>query len=488
MTARLFGRLSALRHNNGTPICIIYNHGSSDYTNSKTQGPIVAFKIKDTKGKWLKLSQLDDAANEANIHLRTGDVCNPGGIALALGLAPWELVRNYAAGVRCGCKNVVIGGKPSDVARVSVGAMTTARDVDAFVNFIETRFRNLDLSRNLIHMSGSQFFVDTILVYPIHGCGGWRVPSGMAWRMGSTGLQWDRAWCFIDLDDNVVLSQEAVPQLALGRPEICIAEGVLKVRTHTSLSYAPEGEKEVSLPLQGTCGLDAREVCYHNGVKMLAHAYIIPSVLMYFSQALRRRCTIAKLEDLDIGRLDRHGQIDDAIITPATGEDSFQIINTHWGFATRDTTQDMMSSAQIVQSTEVGEPGAKSFLRPRHEVLAESMGANLVLATPGEFRTSKKADNAIFVNLGRRYTGTDGSPCSSLAHKNDYREMSSKPRDISHVYHIARVSQDTLPKENLSLEIPKNIEGLRKVRWRLGESLELNGKFEVRIGQRWDFV
>ncbi|PYH98622.1 PLP-dependent transferase [Aspergillus ellipticus CBS 707.79] len=130
LTASLYHRLSALKHRNGTQVCMIYQDAAAQYGDAKTQGPIVAFNIQSDDGRWLRLSLLEKAANDHHIHLRTGDVCNPGGLTKAIGLEPWECIRNYTAGVRCGCRNILIGEKPSGIARISLGAMSTVQDVD----------------------------------------------------------------------------------------------------------------------------------------------------------------------------------------------------------------------------------------------------------------------------------------------------------------------------------------------------------------------
>ncbi|KKK22154.1 hypothetical protein ARAM_004448 [Aspergillus rambellii] len=116
LVSHLYHKLSSLRHQNGSNVCQIYKDPSAIYGDRKTQGPVVAFNLTSADGSWVKLSDLEAAANEHHIHLRTGDVCNPGGIARHLNLAPWELFRNFRAGVRCGCKNVMIGQKLRDCA------------------------------------------------------------------------------------------------------------------------------------------------------------------------------------------------------------------------------------------------------------------------------------------------------------------------------------------------------------------------------------
>ncbi|QKX64099.1 uncharacterized protein TRUGW13939_11272 [Talaromyces rugulosus] len=98
---------------------------------------IIAFNIRSDEGRWLGLSHIEKSANEHRIHLRTGTVCNPGGLAKILNLEQWELFQNYTAGVRCGYRSVLIGNKPSGIIRVSLGAMSAISDVEIFVGFVQ---------------------------------------------------------------------------------------------------------------------------------------------------------------------------------------------------------------------------------------------------------------------------------------------------------------------------------------------------------------
>jgi molybdenum cofactor sulfurtransferase len=48
----LYKRLEALQHGNGSSVCKIYKHATSTYGDSKTQGPTVAFNIRNSQGGW----------------------------------------------------------------------------------------------------------------------------------------------------------------------------------------------------------------------------------------------------------------------------------------------------------------------------------------------------------------------------------------------------------------------------------------------------
>lgn len=132
----------ALKHTNGTQVCEIYQDESAVYGDSRTQGPTIAFNLRRRDGSWVSKTEFENAAIRKNIQLRTGGVCNPGGIAWALQLSPEEMVGNFAEGVRCGNEIDVIHGKPTGIIRVSLGAMSSEEDVERFLSFL-TEFARL---------------------------------------------------------------------------------------------------------------------------------------------------------------------------------------------------------------------------------------------------------------------------------------------------------------------------------------------------------
>ncbi|CAI4219850.1 unnamed protein product [Parascedosporium putredinis] len=123
-TARLarymYDEMSALQHWDGSPICVIYKEPDVEYGNTTSAGSTIAFNLRYIDGTWVNLSDVELKANKYSIHLRTGGVCNPGGIAGSLKLSSWELMRNYVAGVECGHGPAILGGKPSGIVRALV--------------------------------------------------------------------------------------------------------------------------------------------------------------------------------------------------------------------------------------------------------------------------------------------------------------------------------------------------------------------------------
>ncbi|KAK6330357.1 hypothetical protein TWF696_003453 [Orbilia brochopaga] len=132
-----YDRLSSLRYSNGAPVCEIHKDSQASYDDSTTQGPTVAFNVRRPDGSWLGKSIVESAAIAHGIHMRSGGVCNPGGTATVLQLSPTEMNKNYDAGQRCGDTNDVMGGKPTGILRISLGAMSSMEDVDRFLMFMK---------------------------------------------------------------------------------------------------------------------------------------------------------------------------------------------------------------------------------------------------------------------------------------------------------------------------------------------------------------
>ncbi|KAH0541638.1 hypothetical protein FGG08_003869, partial [Glutinoglossum americanum] len=322
----LYAGLSQLAHGNGEPVCQIYKEASSNYGDERTQGPVVAFNIRNSNGGWVSNSEVERIAAVRDIQLRTGGVCNPGGIAHSLELAPWEMKANFSAGKRCGDENDIMNGKPTGVIRVSLGAMSSAQDVRTFLEFMEeffvekkaveqSYFPREDLTAGAA--SKPDFYVESLTIYPIKSCGGWRIPAEMSWDVRREGLAWDREWCLVHLGTGAALSLKRYPKMALIRPMVDLDNGVLRVRLcgslSSNLSAIPSStlklkpyqqpQEEITVPLSAnpeyfqkprtTNGFKSQAslVC---GETVAAHTYTSPLIAGFFSNALGVPCTLAR--------------------------------------------------------------------------------------------------------------------------------------------------------------------------------------------------
>ena len=140
LAKRVYEGLLSVKHHNGVPVCRIYKESSATYGESRTQGATIAFNIQEPDRRLIPYSQVEKLANEHSLYVRSGGLCNPGGIAAYLDLEPWEMKRAYSAGHRCGHPTNIVSGKPTGVVRVSLGAMSTKSDVDKFLDFVRRTF------------------------------------------------------------------------------------------------------------------------------------------------------------------------------------------------------------------------------------------------------------------------------------------------------------------------------------------------------------
>ncbi|KAK3337108.1 pyridoxal phosphate-dependent transferase [Cercophora scortea] len=144
----LYDRMVSLRHPvNGRPLCKIYTEeeeegeGKEVYGNGTKQGATVAFNLLRADGTYVSYAAIEKLANDSKIYVRSGGICCPGGVFTALQYEPWQLNRARSAGHHCGSDGLsVINELPTGVVRASLGAMSTVKEVDAFVSFLRDTF------------------------------------------------------------------------------------------------------------------------------------------------------------------------------------------------------------------------------------------------------------------------------------------------------------------------------------------------------------
>lgn len=308
LAKELYDGLSSLRHGNGMAVCEVYKGPSSVYGDPRTQGPIVSFNIRNCYGGWVSNAEVEKLSAVKNFQVRTGGLCNPGGIASFLGLAPWEMKQNFSAGQRCGNDNDIMGSKPTGMIRASLGAMSTAEDVNSFVEFVRGFYAQQDFPLSMQAPvpslpakppTASPFHVESLTIYPIKSCAGWQVPLGKAWEVRREGLVWDREWCLIHQGTGAALSQKRYPKMALIRPSIDLDEGVLRIRFAGSLQTTTP-TPELALPLSAdptlfsdgsTFKQKTAKVC---GDSITAKTYKSIEISHFFTQALGVACHLAR--------------------------------------------------------------------------------------------------------------------------------------------------------------------------------------------------
>jgi len=305
LARNLYHGLRDLRHWNNVAVCEIYKDAESEYGDTRSQGPVIAFNIRNSQKAWVSNTELEKLAAIKNIQLRTGGLCNPGGTASSLGLAPWEMKENFSAGQRCGNETDILGGKPTGMIRVSLGAMSSIRDIEAFMDFMNEFFVDNVAPVPAAPFLGteasaqSQYHVESLTVYPIKSCAGWRVPPDMPWEVRKEGLAWDREWCLVHQGTGTALSQKRYPRMALIRPIIDLETGLLRVR-YVGDGTTRGGSPEVAVPLSADpnyfAGPDGFRTSPANvcGDKVTARVYKVQEIVTFFTEALGIPCQLAR--------------------------------------------------------------------------------------------------------------------------------------------------------------------------------------------------
>ncbi|MCJ1478043.1 hypothetical protein MMC13_006718 [Lambiella insularis] len=311
---QLYEELRALRHDNGASVCVMYKDFSSSYADRRSQGPVVAFNLRDSRGAWVSNAEVEKLAVIRKIHLRTGGLCNPGGIASSLCLSPWDMKRNFSAGQRCGNENDILEGKPTGIIRLSLGAMSTVQDIHAFLNFVTEFFVDSTPSARLNDAQAqiaTTFFVESLMIYPIKSCGGWRIPPNVSWGIKPEGLAWDREWCLIHQGSRTALSQKRYPHMALLRPRMDLEAGLLRINYTEALP--PSCPSEITVPLsqdptvfeQVDLACTRSQIC---GDSIDAQVYSSRVVTDFFTTALGIPCYLARFPSQESGPSARHAK------------------------------------------------------------------------------------------------------------------------------------------------------------------------------------
>ena len=138
LTAWLVERLVALHHSNGNALVRIYG----PYSGTR-RGGTVTFNLYDRDGRAIDHRDVEERANAANISLRTGCFCNPGGGEIALGITGTELSScfhqpEHETHFTVDDFRLCIDGKSTGAVRVSLGLVSNIADIDGFIGLAET--------------------------------------------------------------------------------------------------------------------------------------------------------------------------------------------------------------------------------------------------------------------------------------------------------------------------------------------------------------
>ncbi|NEW44756.1 aminotransferase class V-fold PLP-dependent enzyme [Nocardia cyriacigeorgica] len=138
LTGWLLDRLLSLQHDNGASMVRIY--GPRDMVN---RGATVALNILDPFGAIVDERLVAQESSAAGYSLRTGCFCNPGAGEAAFDIGRPSLLRQFRKSALSVDAYITELGLPTGGAlRVSFGIASTFQDVQRFVEFVETTYRN----------------------------------------------------------------------------------------------------------------------------------------------------------------------------------------------------------------------------------------------------------------------------------------------------------------------------------------------------------
>ncbi|KAH1040792.1 hypothetical protein AAZX31_09G002100 [Glycine max] len=285
--------LLAMRHGNGSSVCILYGHHNSMKL-CHEMGPIISFNLKRPDGSWYGYREVEKLASLSGIQLRTGCFCNPGACAKYLGLSHLDLISNTEAGHVCWDDLDIINGKPVGAVRISFGYMSTYEDVKKFVDFVASSFMSPQ-----IHIDhGNQMkgldkgFVDTgyylksITIYPIKSCGGF---SASSWPLSNNGLTHDREWILKSLTGEI-LTQKKVPEMGFISTFIDLSQGMLFVES-------PRCEERLQIRLESDVYGVIEEIELY-GQRYEVYSYD-NETNSWFSEAIGKTCSLLRYSSFD---------------------------------------------------------------------------------------------------------------------------------------------------------------------------------------------
>ena len=137
LTGWLLEQITALKHSNGRKLIRLYGPATAE-----GRGGAMTMNFYNAQDQVIDHLEIELAASRANISLRTGCFCNPGGGEAALELSKTELIGCFRNGGETKVRRftpedfrLCIDGKSTGAVRVSVGLASNFRDVYRFVEF-----------------------------------------------------------------------------------------------------------------------------------------------------------------------------------------------------------------------------------------------------------------------------------------------------------------------------------------------------------------
>ena len=372
--------LVLLRHGNGTKVCKVYSN-SGNFDDPAIQGPVISFNLFDSRGGCIGQSEVEKLAIVKGIQLRTGGLCNPGGIAKYLDLTAEQLQHNYDAGNRCGDGHDLIDGIPNGTIRISFGVMSSLRDAQAFLDFLHEYYVEeppvISIEPGVPLSPNPSYVVESLSVYPIKSCAAFKIPPGTPWEVKAKGLLWDREWCLVHEGTRSSLSQKRYPRMALLQPRFDLQRRMLIIAhdiagtTQKTLEISLDHQTATANHTNGAHFCQSSSIC---GEQVDVDIYTASCVTSFFTEALGVPCTLARFPQTGPVRLSRpRGLNDKPAMSPLVVERSIMLSNESPILLVSRSSVNRLNE-QIKMNGSVGEAVAADSFRGNIVVAEELCG------------------------------------------------------------------------------------------------------------------
>ncbi|KAF3911757.1 hypothetical protein AA313_de0206096 [Arthrobotrys entomopaga] len=289
----LFEGLKARKHSNGVSIVDIYT--DQHPVQKHLQGATFAFNFRKSDGSFVGFNDVLRLASLRNIHLRTGGLCNPGGVMKWMDLSETEMRKNFEDGKRCGDEWDLMNGKPTGAIRVSLGAMSTFDDVVALLSFVDEFYvekEHLTSETSNTPEYSQPAMISKLSIYPIKSCAAFDIPPSRPWRVLAQGLEYDREFCLVHQGTGRVMDMKMYPKMTLIRPSINKDTGTLSISSKQASTV-------LDIPLQEHLPTHSHLVTKKCNSKVCGDAIVVQAysekrISDWFSSALGVPCTIAR--------------------------------------------------------------------------------------------------------------------------------------------------------------------------------------------------
>lgn len=123
LTSWLLDNILSMKHSTGVYLVSLYGPRTMN-----KRGGAVTVNFYDSKSVLIHHSIVEKRANKFNISIRTGCMCNPGTVEIALNLSPHSLDKYFT-------RERTPNNKLPGVVRISVGLMSNFHDIQLFLKF-----------------------------------------------------------------------------------------------------------------------------------------------------------------------------------------------------------------------------------------------------------------------------------------------------------------------------------------------------------------